>query len=66
MPCKVGDIVNKIDKEVAMVAKAKAVVVLEQVQVVQDIVVMVLVTNSYAGVDRSTYQTATVQDLNPT
>lgn len=65
MPCKVVDIVNKIYKAEIMVAKVEAVVALEVVQVVPDIVVMVQVTNSYAEADRSTYQTVIVQDLNP-
>lgn len=65
MPCKVVDIVNKI-YTVHLATKVEEVVETKLVQVVPDIVVMVLVTNSYAGVDRSTYQTVLVQDLNLT
>lgn len=65
MPCKDVVIVNKIFKA-RMATKVEEVVETKLVQVVPDIVVMVLVTNSYAGVDRSTYQTVLVQDLNLT
>lgn len=66
MPCK--DEVNDDEKtkEEAMAIEDEAVVEIEQVQVVQVNVDKVLVTNSYVGVDRSTYQTVIVQDLNLT
>lgn len=62
MPCKDVVIVDEKPKEEILVVKVEAVIVLVVVPVMQDYVVMVLVTNSYVEADLRCYQTVTAQD----